>query len=93
MDKKEFARAMRTFKKKQGLPSNEAEKILFNEIKEVNDIESLVRKMDKVFTKNQFVKPAGIYKNRNFKLTTRIGNVSGNVSGTLSRSQTAFELK
>ena len=49
--------------------------MLFKELQEVNDMEGLLKRMDKVFQGNEYVKPASIFKNRNFKLTTRVGQI------------------
>ena len=50
-------------------------------------MEALVKKMDKVFYNNKFVKPATVIKNRKFKLTTRVGNLGSALNASVSQHE------
>ena len=47
---------------------------MLKEQKVVQDCEELVRRMNKVFQKNELVKPAEVAKERNFRMTDSITN-------------------
>ena len=88
-----YKKAVKKFEKLVKNPQTQSDLDLIKEQKIVQDCEELVRRMDKVFKKNELVKPAEVVNDQGFRMTDSISKFQKSKSANRFFESEAAEKK